>query len=78
MNLLSFVNTNIGIVALRRHENAELMFYTQVWLRTGNDTWKQYHYLSKENSQEFNSGILELLYQHVEQTCSCLPFEDFW
>ena len=75
MDVLRFVETNKGPVALRRHEHAETIFITQVWNRTPDGEWKQRHYYSNDRS-EIAPGMLEALYQGARKRQ--LPYEDFW
>ncbi len=76
MDILRFVETNRGPVALRRHEHAENKYYTQVWSRTENGDWKAMHLEQKDRSESLGSGLLEALYQGTK--AKGLPYEDFW
>jgi hypothetical protein len=76
MDILSFINTNIGIIALRRHPNAELLYYTQVWSRTENGEWSKCHLLSRDNDSAYTSGILEAIYSNIDP--QSIQFEDWW
>lgn len=77
MQILSFVKTNIGVAALRRHDNVENLYYTQVWLQSETGEWKKYHYFSKEMAGDISPGILESLYEHISNK-EQLPTEDWW
>jgi hypothetical protein len=77
MELLSFINTNIGIAAVRRHDRAENMYFTQVWFRSEPGEWKQYHFYSRENVREISSGLLEAIYQSQLDNAG-LSCEDWW
>jgi hypothetical protein len=77
MQILTFVNTNIGVVALRRHDKAENLYFTQVWLRSNTGEWKKYHYFTREKNADICPGILESIYNHVSHE-EQLPYEDWW
>lgn len=75
MQYLGFINTNIGPAAVRRRPNAELLFYSQVWLRTGTGEWKRYHFFTKDK-YDISSGMLESMYRNART--EDLPVEDWW
>ena len=75
MEILRFVETNKGPVAVRRHEHAECKYYTQVWRRTQSGDWKSNHYYNSRGEQ-IDPGLLEALYQGAK--ANGLPYEDFW
>lgn len=76
MDMLEFVQTNIGPVALRRHRHAESQYYTQVWRRAHDGEWKKTHYYSKDRSCEFSSDLLEALFRGINE--DSLPYEGWW
>lgn len=75
MELLDFINTNHGVVAVRRHKNAELLYYSQVWLRENTGEWKRYHYYSKDDG-DFSSNLLEAFFENIDEDTLC--YEDWW
>ena len=76
MDILDFIRTNIGIVALRRHPNAELLHYTQVWKRSGNGDWSKYHICADCDDSQYPPGLLETIFSSYDP--AALSYEDWW
>jgi hypothetical protein len=76
MDSLSFINTNKGIAAVRRHNGAENLYFSQVWFRSESGEWKRYHIFSRENDSKYSSGLLESIYEYISK--EKIPFEDWW
>lgn len=76
MNLLTFINTNHGVAAVRRHILSENLHFTQVWFRTEPGEWKKYHFFIRGKDFTISSEMLEALYKPLEN--KDLPYEDWW
>jgi hypothetical protein len=77
MCVLTFVNTNKGIVARQVYRNAEAMFFNQVWRRVKPGEWTQCHLYDKNKSCTLYPAFLETLYAN-RTNAGDLPYEDFW
>lgn len=67
MDTLSFIDTNIGIAAVRRYMNAENRYFTQVWFRKNHGKWVKYHLFTTWDEVFFSPGMLEAFYINTAQ-----------
>lgn len=72
MEELTFIKTNIGVVAVRRLTND----FSHVWLRKTDGTWNKYHFYVRERDSEISDNLLETLYINLPQ--QVLAYEDWW
>jgi hypothetical protein len=74
--VLTFINTNIGVVARFKCLRAGRSSFNRIWLREAPGSWRQMHYRSKRDWL-VSGEYLEGAYCSVARD-GTLKYEDWW